>query len=144
MSTTSRSRGHRARAHTADVILEAWGPDRSACFEESVAALVETYVTEIPSQVPARRHLHLDPAEGADRLLLALLDAVIYALDVGPDIPIGADVQDADDEGLDVVLRLAPRRSVEGTGVVPKAISRHELDVVRNHEGTRCRFLVDV
>lgn len=142
MSTPDPPRGHRSRPHTADVILEAWGPDLPTCCEEGVAALVETYLAEEPTKEGTTRQLHLDPAV-ADRLLLALLDEVIYALDVGPDVPVGAAVRAAEDDGLDVTLRLAPRTAVEGTGAVPKAISRHELQVVRD-DGFRCRFLVDV
>jgi SHS2 domain-containing protein len=36
------ARGHRSLPHTADVIIDAWGPDQAACYEEAVAALVET------------------------------------------------------------------------------------------------------
>ncbi len=144
MSTTSRARGHHTLPHTADVILEAWGPDLPACCEESVAALVETYLAAIPSEVPTQQHVHLDPADDDARLLLALLDEVIYALDVGPDVPVGAAVRIADDDGLDVALRLAPRAAVKGTGAVPKAISRSELEVVHDDDGAHSRFLVDI
>lgn len=40
-------RGHRSVAHTADVILEAWGRDLAACCEEATAALTEVYLDAV-------------------------------------------------------------------------------------------------
>ncbi|SCE66445.1 Archease protein family (MTH1598/TM1083) [Micromonospora haikouensis] len=36
-------RGRRSVAHTADVRIEAWAPDREGCVAEAVAAMVETF-----------------------------------------------------------------------------------------------------
>jgi SHS2 domain-containing protein len=136
-------RGHRAVEHTADVILEAWGPDPAACLEEAVAALVETYADVRTGATAGEHRLHLGPAS-PDALLLGILDEVIFTLDVAEGIPVGAEVAIAGDGGLDVVLHLAHRDGVEGTGSVPKAVSRSELVVEERPGHTRCRFLVDV
>jgi SHS2 domain-containing protein len=48
-------RGHRTLPHTADVILEAWGPDLATCCEEAVAALVETYADSQSATVVGER-----------------------------------------------------------------------------------------
>jgi hypothetical protein len=59
-------------------------------------------------------------------------------------VPIGAEVKSAADGGLDVVVSLAGRNSVAGTGAVPKAISRSDLLLDSQAGEVRCRFLVDV
>ena len=55
-------RGHRNLPHTADVIIEAWGPDLAACAEEAVAALIETYANARHPAVLAEREVHVPPA----------------------------------------------------------------------------------
>ena len=129
--------------HTADVILEAWGPDFAACCEEAAAALVELYVAPgaAPEVTTRVVHLHAGPAE---ELLIALLEEVIFTLDTADVVPVGAGVTSSADHGLDVVLQLAERRAVAPTGAVPKAVSRSELKVLPRAHGVRCRFLVDV
>lgn len=137
------ARGHRSLPHTADVIIEAWGPDLAACCEEAVAALVEIYADPGNATVVAERSLHVPPAP-ADEMLLDLLDEVIFALDVAEGVPIGARVQAGSDGHLEVRLALADPASVEPAGAVPKAISRSGLDVTREADAVRCRFLADV
>jgi SHS2 domain-containing protein len=138
-------RGHRNLPHTADVIIEAWGPDLAACAEEAVAALIETYANARDTAVLAEREVHVPPAS-ADEMLLDLLDEVVFAVDVADGIPIGARVHASSDgnAGLHAQLALADPASVEPAGAVPKAISRSGLEVTRDPDAVRCRFLVDV
>src|SRR5690606_8388519 len=121
-------RGHRAVPHTADVILEAWAPDLAACLEEAVEALVAIYAE---AETDARREpyeVHLPPGP-PERLLVDLLDEVVFALDTADGVPVGAAVRSLDDAGLDAVLWLAPPDQVSPTGSVPKAVSHSELSV---------------
>ena len=138
-------RGHRSLPHTADVIIEAWGPDLAACAEEAVTALIETYANPRDTAVSAERAVHVPPGP-ADDMLLDLLDELVLAIDVAEGIPVGARVQaDRDgDAGLRARLALADPGNVEPTGAVPKAISRSGLEVTRGPDAVRCRFLVDV
>jgi SHS2 domain-containing protein len=136
-------RGHRALPHTADVILEAWGPDRVACCEEAVAALASVYVDAARAELVERRRVHLAPGP-TDAVLLDLLEEVIFALDTADGVPVGAEVHTAPDGGLDAELLLADRATVTATGAVPKAVSRSELAVGRQGGRFRCRFLIDV
>ncbi len=138
-----RRRGHAAHPHTADVILEAWGPDLPTCCEEAVAALVGTYVDAVDGAPTERCPVHLGPAADGE-LVLALVDEVIFTLDTADGVPVAAEVRPAADGGLDVTLLLAGRHQVRGTGAVPKAVSRSDLHVSRGPDGVRCRFLVDV
>lgn len=138
-------RGHRAVPHTADVILEAWAPDVTGCFEEAVAALVTTCAELAGDEdAPFARHPLVVPAGPRESQLLHLLDEVIFALDTADGVPVAAEIGERVDGGLDVVLRLAPFDRVVPSGSVPKAISQSDLEVFDGPEGVSCRFLVDV
>jgi SHS2 domain-containing protein len=136
-------RGHRAVPHTADVIVEAWGPDLPACFEEAAAGLAAVYVDAARAREIGRHPVHLGPGP-PDALLVDLVEEAIFALDTAPGVPFGAEVSAAQDGGLDVELALADPDTVTATGSVPKAVSRSELAVAAGPGGVRCRFLVDV
>jgi SHS2 domain-containing protein len=129
--------------HTADVILEAWGPDVASCFEEAVAALATVYVDAADAREIDRRQFHLGPGTD-DVLLLDLLEAVIFTLDTADGVPVRAEAGAASDGGLDVDLAIADPASVVPTGAFPKAVSRSELAVSARPGRVRCRFLVDV
>ena len=129
--------------HTADVVLEAWGPDLASCCEEAVAALVSTYVSPVGGPPLNRRALRLPPAS-VESLLVDLLEEVIFTLDTSDDVPVRAEVHSGRDGGLDVNLLLTAREHVEPTGAVPKGISRSGLVVTTEATGVYCRFLVDV
>jgi hypothetical protein len=58
--------GHRTLPHTADVILEAWGPDLATCCEEAVAALVETYADSRSVTIVGERAVHVATAPAHD------------------------------------------------------------------------------
>lgn len=137
-------RGHRIVAHTADVILQAWGPDLATCCEEAVAALVDVYLDAVtPDAVTRSRTVTVDAVTPADRLL-ALLEEIIFVLDTSPLVPIGATVRTDGDE-LTADLALADPSAVEPAGAVPKAVSRSGLELERGADGTvRCSVLVDV
>jgi SHS2 domain-containing protein len=137
------ARGHRSLPHTADVIIDAWGPDQAACFEEAVAALVETCADPRDAVVIGERAVDLPPAPAED-MLLDLLDEVIYAIDVADGIPVRARVRAGGDGGLRATLSLADPASVEPAGAVPKAVSRSGLEVAHHDDTVRCRVLVDV
>lgn len=136
-------RGHRVVPHTADVIVEAWAPDLSGCFEEAVAALVGlcVRVDRATSLVERPVGVSAGPEEGQ---LLDLLDEAIFALDTAEGIPVAATVGQAGDGALDAVLWLAPPDRVEAVGSVPKAVSHAELELRQASDRVSCRFLVDV
>jgi SHS2 domain-containing protein len=137
------ARGHRSLPHTADVIIDAWGPDQAACYEEAVAALVETYADPRDAVVIGERAVDVPPAPAED-MLLDFLDEVIYAIDVADGIPVRARVRASGDGGLRASLSLADPTSVEPAGAVPKAVSRSGLEVTHHDDTVQCRVLVDV
>jgi SHS2 domain-containing protein len=119
-------RGHRSLPHTADVMVEAWGPDLAACCEEAVAGLVETYTVSRYATVFAEWEQHVTPAP-AHVILVEILDEVVFALDVAEGVPIRAHVQARSDGALKVRLALADPATIQPAGAVPKAISRSGL-----------------
>jgi SHS2 domain-containing protein len=137
-----RTRGHRALPHTADVILEAWGPDLASCCEEAVSALTEVCVDAGTAGVVDRRRFHARPGS-PESLVLDVLEEVIFTLDTAEAVPVRAVVAVAGDGGLDVDLVLAAREDVTATGAVPKAVSR-SLELEARPGTVVCRFLVDV
>jgi hypothetical protein len=54
-------RGHRVLPHTADVIVEAWGPDLVSCCEEAVAGLAALYVDATRAEAGAGSAWRLGP-----------------------------------------------------------------------------------
>ncbi|MDH3307142.1 MAG: archease [Acidimicrobiia bacterium] len=142
-SANGPDRGHRARPHTADVILEAWGPDLAVCCEEAATALLAVCLDPAVGGRVGRRRSHV-MAGTAESLLLAVLDEVIFVLDTSIAVPVRVEVQRASDNGLDVHLEMAPRDSVAVTGPAPKAIAVGSLSIYDDESGARCSFLVDV
>jgi SHS2 domain-containing protein len=137
-------RGHHVLDHTADVVLEAWGPDLASCCEEAVAALVSTYTDRVDAPPSAWHRVHL-PTATPTGLLLGVLEEVIFILDTAEGVaPVRAEVRAAPDGGLEVALGLVALDSIVGTGAVPKAVSRSGLEVEVGRAGARCHVLVDV
>lgn len=133
--------GHQLVAHTADVIVEAWGPTFAHCAAESARGLIETYA-ELPLPAPVRTVEVV--LEDGDELaaLESLLEEVIFLLDTEEDVPVGCRVGDGDPRTV-AVISMAHRADVRPTGSVPKAISRSDLELLHGDE-VRCRFIVDV
>jgi SHS2 domain-containing protein len=69
----AKERGRRVVAHTADVILEAWGFDLPSCGEEAVSALVDTYVDSRRAKMVEHRRGHFGPGR-QNALLLEVLE----------------------------------------------------------------------
>ena len=137
------NRGHRLRSHTADVIIDAWGPDLAALCEEAATALVETYVDRAPDSDLVETSVEV-PAGRPVALVLAVLEEVIFALDTAEaGVPVRVGVAPTRG-GLVMSMALAPPDAVEGTGMVPKAISRSGLRVDPTGTGWRTEVLVDV
>ncbi|UGY91312.1 archease [Streptomyces gobiensis] len=149
-------RGHRAVPHTADVRLEAWAPTRDECVAEAVLGLVESFA-DVSRTRPERVVTVSVPEGPAEDMLLAVLDEVIYRLDVHGDVPIdveavdvnGAGGEDEDEDaadggGLDLRLAVAGTEAVEAVGAAPKAVSLHGLHFGTDTVRWSCSVTVDV
>jgi SHS2 domain-containing protein len=135
--------GHRARPHTADVIIEAWGPSREACAEEAVRALVETFadVGNVAGTDAVR--VQID-AEMDEELLVRLLEEVVYVVEVLGQVPVQIRLTDAGRGGVAGTFETVPVEDVEATGALPKGVSHSDLVFEQRADVWRCHAVVDV
>ena len=134
--------GHRTVPHTADVRVEAWGTTREHCLAEAALGLVECFADASAAPTAAVERIRL--AEGSDEeLLTALLEEVIYWLEVPGRVPVEVET-DACDGGLEVRAALAEFADVEIIGAVPKGVSWHELRIGPGPYGWSCAVTIDV
>ncbi len=135
--------GHQLVGHTADCIIEGWGPDRATCTSEALSGLVEAFASV--SDAPAPQVLPLATSEASpEDQLVSLLQDVIYTVDVLSVVPIRFHLTETDDGGLAGDMEVVPLDAVTPIGPAPKAVSYHELAMRRTGEGWRCHVLIDV
>lgn len=136
-------RGHEALAHTADVMIEAWGASRAECLEEAVAALAELYV-EAPADAPTTKlPVSMAPGSG-EEMLVALLQSAATEPDLGDLVVVAAELRDLDGGGLTGLLLAVPVGAVEVCGAVPKGVSRSGIELRPTATGWRARAVIDV
>jgi SHS2 domain-containing protein len=134
-------RGHRGVPHTADVRIEAWGPDRDSCLAEAVLGLADSVVDRSVAGGADQERVAVPlPAESDTDLLVAALDEVIYRLDTRDQVPVGVEYSGGV-LGLDMV-------DVHGLPIVgpaPKAVTLHELEFGPDAGGRwTCSVTIDI
>jgi SHS2 domain-containing protein len=134
--------GHRAVSqHTADIRVEAWAADRERCLAEAVVGMVGCFADV--SGVRAADVTRVRLAEGSDDdLLAALLDEVIYRLEVHGQVPVDVEAEDAGG-GLDIRLAVAGLGDVEITGTAPRAVAWQDLRIGPDAYGWSCAVTLD-
>ncbi|CAM5258661.1 archease [Streptomyces aurantiogriseus] len=136
------SSGHRTVPHTADIRIDAWGTSRERCLVEAAMGMVECFADVTAVRPTAVERLQLDEASDDD-LLTALLDEVVYRLEVHGQVPVDVEAESTD-AGMDVRLAVATLADVEIIGAVPKAVAWHELHMGPDPYGWSCAVTVDV
>ncbi|GHB42288.1 hypothetical protein GCM10010377_36410 [Streptomyces viridiviolaceus] len=134
--------GHRLVPHTADVRIEAWGASRERCLAEAVLGMVGCFADVSAARPTAVERVRFTEA-GDDELLAALLDEVVYRLEVHGQVPVDVETDEADG-GLEVRLAVAALADVEIVGAVPKGVSWHQLRIGPDAYGWSCAVTVDV
>lgn len=140
-----RSSGHRTHPHTADTILEAWGPDLASCLTEVGRGLVEGF-----ARVPAAATASTDwqsivvTAPDPERLVAAWLNELLFTVDVAGVVPARIEVISAEPKAC--TARYVPVAVEEATqvGAVPKSVSLSGLTVSADPDGYHCQVLIDV
>ena len=110
--------------------------------EEAVRALVDSFArvkASATNPVPV-----VFDEQDDEALLLALLDEVIYVIDVLDAVPASIVLDEAEDGSVVGFMDLAPLSAVEVHGSPPKGVSLSELSVARDEHGWRCRATIDV
>jgi SHS2 domain-containing protein len=135
-------RGHRSLPHTADIRIEAWGPDPQGCLAEAVAALVDAFADTSGAQ--PERTVETDlAAETCADALMAVLDEVIYLLDAADAVPLGAEVEWRPG-ALRLRMPVASLHALGLTGAAPKGVSLHGLRFSPGERGYSCTATIDV
>lgn len=134
--------GFRVLPHVADLILEAWGPDREACLAAAARGLVATFAEPGDSPPDRRVEVAVDARSDED-LVVRLLEAVVFLVDAEGRVPLTVTVAAAAD-GVRASFDTVAVDAVTETGALPKGVSRS--GVVLAPEGGRwhCRVVVDV
>ncbi|WP_157577049.1 archease [Saccharomonospora iraqiensis] len=135
--------------HPADLRIEAWAPTRAECLAEAVAALVDSFadITEVGDHADAGAGAEvtseLTAASDAD-LLAAVLNEVIYRLDVADFVPTAAGIAEERADRVRLRLRGVGTDAVEFTGAIPKAVALSDLVLTRTGDGWTAAATVDV
>jgi len=135
--------GHRLAPHTADCIIEAWGPDRAACLTEALVALVEGFAAVGDAHSTKLVPIGVGPAR-AEYELVALLEQVIFNLDTLSVVPVRFHLYETEEGAIAGDMEVVPASETVAVGPVPKGVSYHELSMVEGEGGWRCQVLVDV
>ncbi|MEU9478007.1 archease [Streptomyces sp. NPDC048191] len=135
--------GHCAMPHTADTRLHAWGTTREHCLTEAVRALVDAFADVSDVHPTAVERVRLAPG-GDEELLVALLDEVVFRLEVAGRVPVDVEAEPTDDGGVEVRLSLADLGDVTVVGAAPKGVSWQELHIGPDSYGWTCTVIVDV
>ncbi len=137
------SAGHRLSPQTGDCIVEAWGPDRAACLVEALSGLIETFA-DVPDE--AIQYLLPIGASGEDPQgeLLALLEEVIYVVDVFGVVPTRFHLAVADDGAVSGDMEVVPVNRVTLTGPAPKSVEHHDLSMTEHLGWWNCRAVVEI
>lgn len=135
--------GHRTLPHTADTRIQAWGPTLEECLAQAVLGSVASFVDTTGATAAERREVRLDPADPPEDRVVALLDEVIYLMDVTGRVPVGAELT-RDEAGPLARLDMADLADLPQIGAVPKAVALHGLRVERRPDGWLCEVTLDV
>ena len=136
-------RGHRVAPHTADLIVEAWGPTRVACLEEIATALVESFCDVRDAPVAESVPVAIDADSDLD-VLAELLEEIVYLAEVTGVVPVTLSLTDAGNGGVAGFFEVAPVDAVETTGAVPKGVSYGELRLAAEDGRWSGHAVVDV
>ena len=139
----ARTPGHRMLPHTADLLIEAWGPSRNKCIEQAALGLVESFI-DMHSAVASESVITDIPAMDDVELLITVLEEVIYVVDAKGMVPIAASLRENRAGGFRAVFAVTPLDDVTSIGPVPKAITRHAMHFGEDDGGWSCHVLVDV
>jgi SHS2 domain-containing protein len=136
-------RGHAARAHTADVVIEAWAPDREGCLAEAVVAAVEVFADTSRSSGGDERGFSIRAGD-TDRMLVSLIEELMTLVDADGVVPVAIHLEPAADGGIVATFTVVPLDEVELIGPAPKGVSYEGLEAGTDGTAWRCRAIIDV
>ena len=140
-TVTTPAVGHRTLPHTADIQVEAWAPTRDECIRQAVLGSVEMFLDTAGAHPTGTHTFRVE--EDDERLLVAVIEEIVYQLDTTGTVPVQATVTSSGG-GCDVRFDTVDARSLPQTGAVPKAVSLHQLRFGRVDDGWSCLVTWDV
>jgi SHS2 domain-containing protein len=138
----SADRGHAVRSHTADAVIEAWGPTAGACYEEAVAAFVDIFAETDASPAGSAEAFDVGPGQPGE-LLVLLLEEVLFDADARGHVPILTEVEVRDDRLVGTFTTVSIEE-LDIIGAIPKGVSYSDLEFGPTETGWHCRATVDV
>lgn len=143
MAEREAARGHVVGPHTADVVIEAWGPTPEVCLEEAVAAFVEIFADVNASDGGEQLPFRVGPGSTGE-LVVLLLEEVLANVEILGVVPHSARIERVDGDCLEGAFATVPVEKVEVAGPIPKGVSYHRLTFGPEGGEWRCRATVDV
>jgi SHS2 domain-containing protein len=135
-------RGHALLAHTADAVIEAWGPTAAACYEEAAAAFVDVFADTSTAAEGSIEPVDVGPGQ-PEELLVLLLEEILFDVDVRGHVPVTTEVEVRGDHLVGWCSAL-PIEELDIIGPIPKGISYSDLEFRRSDIGWHCRATIDV
>lgn len=135
-------RGHAVLAHTADAVIEAWGPTAAACYEEAAAAFVEVFADVSSAAEGSAEPFDVGPGR-PDELLVLFLEEILFAAEARGHVPVATEVEVRGDHLVGWCSAL-PIEELDITGSIPKGVSYSDLEFRRGDLGWHCRATIDV
>jgi len=133
-------RGFRVEARPDGWAVEAWAPERAACFAEAMCALVATFAS-VPEMV-AFDTLAVSAGPGNDRdIVTALLEEVLNVADVFGLIVVRAHLADTEDGGVAGDMEVVAAEEVALTAPAPIGLSPGTAEIHRRAGSWQCRVL---
>lgn len=131
-------------AHTADVIIEAWGTTPLECLEEAARALVETFADVGDIAATDTVPVMFEFAPDNEEALVAVLEEIVYMVDALGVVPVEVELEETQDGGVAGYFETVPASQVTLNGAAPKGVSRSDLELRQDRGRWSCRVVIDV
>ncbi|WP_136715327.1 archease [Halorientalis salina] len=131
------------REHTADVAVEATGPDLDAAFAAVADGLAAAMCEDVPDD--GERFSLSVSAESREALLFDYLDELIYERDVRGVLPVDNEAtvsRDGDEWTCEATARGVPLDAITAREI--KAVTYSEMDLAETDEGWHAYVVFDV
>ena len=131
--------GYREIEHTADWELEVWAPDMCGLLEQAARGMYQLSGIRLSGTSPMERYLKIK-AQDDESLLVGFLQELLYIAEIDR---LGFNTFDIHIDRHTLNAKLAGSQ-LDSVKKEIKAVTYHELEVVRTDRGVRSRIVFDV
>ena len=139
--------GYRFLDHMTDAVIEAYGPTMADAFENAAIALNDTMV-DISTVIPTKQFVISARGRDIRQLLFEWLDKVLLILLIDRVVMRSFDIEISEDADLCVLDATAEGEPLNlekhKYKVEIKAVTYHEMEILRNETETIVRFILDL